>query len=366
MKKTIVLSLLSLAAMNVAAQDVIVKKDGSTIVSKVIEVSETQVTYKKFSNIDGPTYTISTSELSSINYPNGEKDSFNNTSLQKKEVERDTDNEEKIAEFARLPRLNLKQSNKKSKDYFPIMAFSSSSIISTKELLILMDPTPVEYYDGGWKVKLGYAIKIVNKTNKPIYIDRANCFRRYNDFEMKSYFDNKQVTVSHGNGNSAGIGVGIGSLGIGVSGSSSSTYSDSYGVDRFLVIGPLSSANLIDYQYIRLSENKAKFRTVSDIEYWGFTMNNFSINQGEVKTYTENTTPYSNRYYITYSTDQEFRNTYNFEFELYAKYIVGAKMKPWRWSSLQPEARLISEIKKIVPDFWTNSVSIIGMPVTID
>ena len=58
------------------AQDVIVKKDGSTILSKVTEVGTSEVKYKKWSNKEGPTYVINISELLSINYENGEKDSF--------------------------------------------------------------------------------------------------------------------------------------------------------------------------------------------------------------------------------------------------------------------------------------------------
>ena len=68
--------LMLLVSMVVAAQDVIVKKDGSTILSKVVEVSDTQVKYKKFSNLEGPTYIVSISELTSINYQNGEKENF--------------------------------------------------------------------------------------------------------------------------------------------------------------------------------------------------------------------------------------------------------------------------------------------------
>lgn len=63
-------------AQMASAQDVIVKKDGSTILSKVLEVNAQDIKYKKFSNPDGPTYTISTSDLISINYENGEKDTF--------------------------------------------------------------------------------------------------------------------------------------------------------------------------------------------------------------------------------------------------------------------------------------------------
>lgn len=76
MKRMLSMLLMLLVSMVVAAQDVIVKKDGSTILSKVVEVSDTQVKYKKFSNLEGPTYIVSISELTSINYQNGEKENF--------------------------------------------------------------------------------------------------------------------------------------------------------------------------------------------------------------------------------------------------------------------------------------------------
>lgn len=85
------------------------------------------------------------------------------------------------------------------------------------------------------------------------------------------------------------------------------------------------------------------------------------MNEGGVKNYTEETTPYSNKYYITYSNNQDFRDTYTLEFELYAKYLIGGKMKQSKWSMLSPEANIVNEYKKIFPDFWTDSFSIIGV-----
>lgn len=58
------------------AQDVLVKKDGSTILVKVLKVTETEVEYKDFNNQDGPTRVISIANLLSINYQNGQKESF--------------------------------------------------------------------------------------------------------------------------------------------------------------------------------------------------------------------------------------------------------------------------------------------------
>lgn len=74
--KKLLLFLMLLSATNAFAQDVIVKKDGSTIVSKVIEITSTEVKYKKFSNLNGPTYTIAKTELQAINYEDGEKEMF--------------------------------------------------------------------------------------------------------------------------------------------------------------------------------------------------------------------------------------------------------------------------------------------------
>lgn len=354
------------------AQDILVLKNGDIISSVVKEVTPTEIKYQKSSNLNGPVYTVTKKEVISIKYSNGETEKFDlasnsdvNNDNRGKQTHRALvadDNDSQKAKYSTLPLLNLKTSNKKSNSFFPIMAFTDSSVISTKELLITIAPNPVEYYEGGWKVKLGYAIQILNKTDAPIYIDRALCFRRYNDFDTKSYFDNKTYTVTLGNSSGIGVGIGVGSVGIGVGGSSLSSNTENFGVERFLVIGPKAKANLVDYHYIRLSETKAKFKTVSDIEYWGFNLTSTEhINQGAVKTYTEANTPYSNKYFITYSTDSQFSNNLTVNFELYAKYLVGAEIKQWRWAMLNPTERIVSEIKQTIPNFWTDSFVIVGM-----
>lgn len=54
------------------AQDIIVTKQSTRIDAKILEVSDTEVRYKKITNMDGPTFVMSTSEISSILYANGE------------------------------------------------------------------------------------------------------------------------------------------------------------------------------------------------------------------------------------------------------------------------------------------------------
>lgn len=361
-----------LISLNVLAHDIIVLRNGDIINGIVTEVSTSHIKYKKISNPDGPLYTLEKNEVLSIKYENGDVDKFD-TSTPNTKVEQSqsvcikavpaSDNEEQKEAYAKLPKLNLKTSNKISKEFFPIMAFTESSVISTNEVTIFVEPEGAEYYDGGWKVKIGYTFMILNKTDNPIYIDRANCFKRDSDLDSKSYFDNTQTTVTHGNNINGGIGIGVGALGVGIGSGSSSSHSETYGVDRFLVIGPKSKAKLVEYKYIRLSENKAEFKTVSDIEYWSFDfLSKSNLKQGEVKTYTEQDSPYSNSYQIKYSTDQEFKKSYILDFGLYAKYIVGAKMKAARWSMLAGAAKIVEEYNKFIPEFWHSSLTIIGTP----
>lgn len=75
--KKILFFLVALAFTNICfAQDVIVKKDGSTILAKVLKITETDVEYKAYDNQDGPTRVVSISSLQGINYQNGQKETF--------------------------------------------------------------------------------------------------------------------------------------------------------------------------------------------------------------------------------------------------------------------------------------------------
>lgn len=76
MKKLLLIAIMFCASLMSMAQDVIVKKDGTTIQSKVMEISETEIKYKKWSNQDGPLYSIKRSSVDSINYQNGDIELF--------------------------------------------------------------------------------------------------------------------------------------------------------------------------------------------------------------------------------------------------------------------------------------------------
>lgn len=72
----VLLAGLVLAVGYVSGQDVIFKKDGTKLETKVIEIGPESVKYKKHSNLDGPDYVIRKSEILVIDYENGSHDSF--------------------------------------------------------------------------------------------------------------------------------------------------------------------------------------------------------------------------------------------------------------------------------------------------
>ncbi len=81
MKNTvIIISCLLLFGTIASAQDVITLRNGDEIQALVTEISTQNIKYKKYSNPDGPTYTIPVSEAFMIRFENGDKEVFSEQS----------------------------------------------------------------------------------------------------------------------------------------------------------------------------------------------------------------------------------------------------------------------------------------------
>jgi hypothetical protein len=76
-------------------QDLIVKKDGTIIKSKILEVTDEQVKYKKFDNADGPIYVITLANITAINYENGTVEKFEQIT---KSAKNENEDEDKVNE----------------------------------------------------------------------------------------------------------------------------------------------------------------------------------------------------------------------------------------------------------------------------
>lgn len=90
MKKIITLIFFCIGLVqSIWAQDVIVTRQSERIDAKILEVSETEIRYKKQNNLDGPTFVLSTDKVASILYSNGDVQSFTAVS-HKEEPQRST------------------------------------------------------------------------------------------------------------------------------------------------------------------------------------------------------------------------------------------------------------------------------------
>lgn len=382
MKKQIVLTMLSLAALNVAAQDVVVKKDGSTILAKVLEVNQDNIKYKKFSNQNGPTYTINLSDVMSVNYENGEKEDFNNSSItnnanqgnEAKEIIKDAapNNSELLNLYAKDYHLNPSYKLKDKETSFGIafLSFSNSSILSNDEIEIYLERDQTQHPDntmfGTFNANLKssplfrYDIVFKNKTSKIIYVDLANCFRTTNLGVSYCYYssdivtENKQSTSGGsfnlgGITNAAGIGGVAGSLANAttVGKSNSTSLSKTHINQRILQIPPKGKVCLSKFEYV--TEKKATslsfgiYELINQGEEFFFSdqvdrvtnslkleskvlpLKIGSVKMGEERRFNIDDSPFVVNYHLVYSTKEDFSTYSVLSPMLYINKIIGLK-----------------------------------------
>lgn len=344
-----------LCCTSVFAQDIIIKKDFSIIKSKVVEVASSIVKYKKYSNIDGPIYTIEAKDIIAINYENGEKDVFEHKEQSIKnelKVIPDTKNDSLIALYNKhIMYYKNKTSNKKATAYTYKFGMTSSSVLSTDEIevSILLNKK------GSW-YNAPYVISLKNKTNDFLYIDLARCFKIYPDGNSECYYNTKQTTISSGKGvgtsvvlgavaNTVGIGGVVGSIanGISVGGNNMSSASATYSMQRFLLIPPNSTTNLTEYKGDGEGKN---YRVVTNSEVFNIEDRFVWLKKGDITkygvlNYTETNSPYKQKFAVSYSTNPEFKNLSMINFEIFVQQVFGVWMESsydymyykWDWES---------------------------------
>lgn len=79
------------------AQDIIIKTDKTEIKSKVVELTDSQIKYKKFDMLDGPTYNINKADVFMIIYKNGTKEYMESSAPKP---------EQKQPDYSSLPKKN--------------------------------------------------------------------------------------------------------------------------------------------------------------------------------------------------------------------------------------------------------------------
>lgn len=77
--KSLLLMALMLLSMLLSAQDIIITNDSQKIEAKITEVSKSEIRYKEYDNLDGPTFVLSTKDIDTIIYSSGKVKLFKHT-----------------------------------------------------------------------------------------------------------------------------------------------------------------------------------------------------------------------------------------------------------------------------------------------
>lgn len=396
--KRLLTALLALVSLSAFAQDIIICRNGDEISSKVLKISKTEIEYKKWANQDGPTYTLEKAEVFMIKYQNGEKDVFkeepaaqavptsNQTAQAAATNEQNSpesdelilatpaaNNAELIAQYNNdIPEYVLRGKNQNKKAGYDIqgtLGVTAASILSTDDIEISFTTvqgdaniagqsvgTTIErYYDGIYiaphRNSYKYVIMIKNKTSHAIYIDKAACFGAYSAEKVKKYFDPQESTVVEGGKSGTGASVNLGTVadafgvggvvgtladGVNVGGDKgkmnlvTTTYKD----DRILFVPPHTSVALSTDSY-RDSPKKKKYIIVTGSSEWfDIYHSTLNLNYDEIQTFTEENSPKTINYTITYSFDKELKKCRVTNFGVYLKSAFGARFSEWTgWTS---------------------------------
>lgn len=362
--KKIFLLLLSIVSLAANAQDVIVKKDGTPILTKVLEVNTDNVKYKKHGNQDGPTYTIAISDILTLTYANGDKEDFGNAATVPAEVKHtaegnasqgfiklpaDARNAEIIRQYNKTYQSRIKHSSSKPTCFYVFWGVKENSLMSNDELemtfeskdlyepMLATSSPPWQHEDK----HRTYYIKLQNKTDKTIYIDRGNCFRILSGNAYTYYDPSEQTTISNGNttGASMNMGAVAGALGVGgavgqlasglnVGAAKQHSVSKTYSQQRVLAVPPHSFRYLTEEKIVESKGSKyGGYVLVEDAEtfsFYGARLPNIS-SCGDENVFTEQNTSDNMQYIITYSTSEMFSSYSCLTCNMYIKEVIGCK-----------------------------------------
>ena len=353
--KHIVLAVMCMTGSYASAQDMIVKKDGTVIQAKVTKIGTSEVEYKKWSNQDGPQYSIAISDILAINYKNGEKETFDNVganvtvadaSINTPKEEQPIiapDNEKLINLYNNqvVQPVKPKFKDKLARRMFTVWGITDNSILSDSHISVNF--SKIYSYD----VVTGYAILVQNKSDETIYIDLANSFKISDKGISTPYYSNKTYTVNKSSGsggsinvgavaNAIGVGGTVGTLasGLNVGGGTSSGATVTETEERILTIPPHSSAKLPLAKVV----NKKEISEEPEHFWPSVVPNNMNIKLHEYKEIcTQNNSTSIHRRIITYSTNPNFTTYKRLNIGIYLKGGLGEYYSSLTYLDINPQ-----------------------------
>lgn len=423
------LSMLVAAALNAGAQDIIVLKSGEKVTSKVEEINQTEVKYKKYSNLNGPLYVIDKTAVASITYENGDSDTFGDApqppapaALEATEtvsvpaaenepmpvteeagtgeietiptVESEPmaiSEEAKAEETAIIPAEETvampmaaattataagpmtvkdnkamvdsynvpvsfaakKQSKKAAKYVTWKYGVTENSVLSGEDIDISIELV--------WsQTCCQYGISIHNKTNSPIYIDRAKSFCDDGTGERRTYYSEDEVLTTI-----------LGTLK--TSGDTLRAAAATRMSNRHILTIPPHGTDYLSMhdEEVTKKDNLLTFeqtKVLSHCEnlYRDYGMEQGYIKVGETKTFTEQTTPARIGYTIYYDRDAAFQTAHTQTFGLYIQQAFGGATtydisnfggdysQTWKTRQAKRADQLekyVKQLTKIIPDY---------------
>lgn len=380
----------TIASNIVVAQDMIVTNDGTIIKAKVTKVGATEVEYKKWTNQDGPIYTVKVSNLIAINYQNGEKDTFSNLPSNSQQIattntqatgnvqvtveslspEARTANEAIMAKLNAPVELVYPEKHKEDigkKDAgaaYIVYGLKRNSVISNEDIEIIgkigclskiNKNAPAQWKEGDTdpainKTNPAIKISIRNKSDKILFIDLGTTYIGSMG-NVTCYYVPSSTSSSHGTSGGASINLGsvAGAIGIGGAistlanginvggGSSNSTVSTTYS-QRIISIPPKSTIDLAP-QYLFGNEIKkicegAYLELFSNMSYIFIPKLYFNKKAdrmlvGDHYKYTEDNSPIQFNFIMSYSYDDSCASTKTLSAYFYMRDLMGFYSTNW-------------------------------------
>lgn len=138
MKFKLVLLIL-LFTISASAQDVIVKRNGSTILCRIVEVNSTEIIYKKWSDLNGSNYVMERTDATSINYENGKRDTLSEPGINQYAPNNQNQGFQQMNDNALINMSNIELYTKKAKKYKIIGWTGGVLLVGIGTTLIILD-----------------------------------------------------------------------------------------------------------------------------------------------------------------------------------------------------------------------------------
>lgn len=339
--------------INSLAQDIIVKKDGSIIHSKVLELNSSEIKYKKYSNLEGPIYVLNKTELLSINYENGEIEQFVVEPIdmnynKEREVEIDTNNLRLINEYNKPIQSTKKLKNKQANWCTLQYSFTEESVLSNKEVEVVYVRGKDNLYtgtEGTISDEGDICIKIRNKSNATIFVDLGESYyicKNKESSEHKYFYNLTKNTTITQETSSGGLAA-IGNLAVGAAGQKGSSIT--YTQERILKIPPQSTGVVCEtkVQIIHIQvyvfEPPTHIEEISrGLELYRYTS---ELKRGEVIDYNVMNSPITYDLKFKYSMDPTFSSYSVIENTLYLSKMIGYHLSD-----------IVLQGKSLVTYFW--------------